>query len=54
MSYKESYTEQLREKCPAYLNHEYRFWKITECSLDEKNKNKAREILSNVVTLEDA
>ena len=46
--------EELREKCLAYLNYEYRFWRITECSLDEQDKNKAREVLSNVIQLEDA
>ena len=47
-------SEELREKCQAYLNHEYRFWRITECSLDEKDKNKAHEMLSKVIQLEDA
>ena len=23
---------EVRNKCPAFLNHEYRFWKILECS----------------------
>ena len=46
--------EELRESCLAYFHHDYRFWRITECSLDEQDKNKAREILSNVITLEDA
>ncbi len=47
-------SEELREDCPAYLNHEYRFWRITECSRDKQDKNKAREILSKVIQLEDA
>jgi hypothetical protein len=46
--------EETREHCLAYLHHDYRFWKITECSLGEQDKNKAREILSNVIKIEDA
>ena len=47
-------SEDSREKCPAYLNHEYRFWKVTECALGEEEKKKARKILSNAILLEDA
>jgi len=47
-------SENLKENCPAYLNHEYRFWKVTECPLDEDKKNRAQELLSNVIQLEDA
>ena len=47
---------EIREKCEAYLNHEYRFWKIpnVECKLDEEKRNKAREELTNAIKLENA
>jgi len=46
--------QETRENCPAYLNHEYRFWKVTKCSLDEEKEKAAREELSKVIELEDA
>jgi len=46
--------KETREKCEAYLNHEYRFWKVTECKLDKEKQEKAKEVLSNVIKLEDA
>ncbi|MHA1196549.1 MAG: hypothetical protein ACTSRH_11255, partial [Promethearchaeota archaeon] len=46
--------KEIREKCEAYLNHEYRFWKVTECKLNKEKQEKAKEILSNVIILEDA
>jgi len=45
-------SEELRANCPAYLNHEYRFWKVTECPLEEEKKKRVQEILSNVIKLE--
>ncbi len=46
----------IRVECPAFLNHEYRFWKISnmECKLDDEKRDKAREHLSNIIKLEDA
>ena len=44
----------LIKTCPAYLNHEYRFWKITECKLDQEKQKKILEELKNVIKLEDA
>ncbi|MHA1913203.1 MAG: 1-aminocyclopropane-1-carboxylate deaminase/D-cysteine desulfhydrase [Promethearchaeota archaeon] len=44
--------KEIREECLAYLNHEYRFWKITECSLDEKEREKAFKELDSVISLE--
>ncbi len=46
--------EDIRNKCPAYLNHEYRFWKIVECQLEECKKEKAIDYLSEIIQLEDA
>lgn len=46
--------KELRERCPAYLNHEYRFWKVSECSLDSEKIQKAKEELTRVIELEDA
>jgi D-cysteine desulfhydrase len=45
--------ENIRNKCPAYLNHEYRFWKVTECQLEESKKVKAKDYLNNILKLED-
>ena len=45
---------ETREKCPAYLNHEYRFWKVTKCSLGEEKHDFAKEQLANVIEFEDA
>jgi len=44
--------EKIREKCLAYLNHEYRFWKITECPLDEKKREEAFIYLNNAISFE--
>lgn len=44
---------EIREKCRAYLNQEYRFWKITKCSLDKTKSEKALEVLSKLIKLED-
>ncbi len=46
--------DDIKMDCPAYLNHEYRFWRIIECQHDEDSKNKAYEELNNVIKLEDA
>lgn len=44
----------LYDNMTAYLNHEYRFWKITNCKLDEQKQKKALEELRNVIKLEEA
>jgi len=46
--------EDIRNTCPAYLNHEYRFWKILECPLEESKKEQAIDYLSKIIQLEDA
>jgi hypothetical protein len=46
--------EEIRRGCPAYFNHEYRFWKITECLLEDNKKNHAFDELSRSIELEDA
>lgn len=46
--------EKMRVECPAYLNHEYRFWKITDCKLDKEKQNQIREKLEKVIELEEA
>ncbi len=46
--------EDTKKSCPAYLNHEYRFWKITDCLLDEQTQKKAIDQLKDVIKLEDA
>ena len=46
--------ENVRNKCEAYLNHEYRFWLVTECNLDENKRKKAYSELSKIITLEDS
>jgi len=45
--------ENIRIDCPAYLNHEYRFWKVTKCFLNNEKRNKAYELLKDVITLEE-
>ncbi|MFX0049558.1 MAG: 1-aminocyclopropane-1-carboxylate deaminase/D-cysteine desulfhydrase [Candidatus Hermodarchaeota archaeon] len=45
--------EDIRKDCEAYLNHEYRFWKVTECQLNESKKEKAINQLNKVIQLED-
>lgn len=44
--------EKIRNNCIAYFNHEYRFWKIVDCSLDENKREKAYRYLDNVIKLE--
>ncbi|MHA1459614.1 MAG: hypothetical protein ACTSQR_08140, partial [Promethearchaeota archaeon] len=46
--------EDIRNKCPAYLNHEYRFWKVTDCKLEKDKQSIIKEKLSKVINLEDA
>jgi len=45
---------EVRDKCPAFLNHEYRFWKILDCSQDEETKIKIQEEIEKAIPLEDA
>jgi len=45
---------KLRVECPAYFNHEYRFWKVTECKLNDESKKKALNKLKKVIELEDS
>ncbi|MHA1272110.1 MAG: 1-aminocyclopropane-1-carboxylate deaminase/D-cysteine desulfhydrase [Promethearchaeota archaeon] len=46
--------KELRESCPAYLNHEYRFWKITECKHGPEMQEKLKKEIESLITLEDA
>ncbi len=46
--------EEVRIECPAYLNHEYRFWKVAECKLPEEKKIEVQEKVRMVIELEDA
>ncbi len=46
--------EEIHKDCPAYLNHEYRFWTITECKLSDAKKEEAKTYLENVIQLEDS
>jgi D-cysteine desulfhydrase len=46
--------EEVRIECPAYLNHEYRFWKVAECKLPEEKKIEVQEKVRNVIELEEA
>ncbi len=46
--------EEVRIECPAYLNHEYRFWKVAECKLSEEKKIEIQEKVRMVIELEDA
>jgi len=46
--------KDLRNTCLAYLNHEYRFWKILECPLEESKKEQAIDYLSKIIQLEDS
>jgi D-cysteine desulfhydrase len=46
--------ENIKNTCPAYLNHEYRFWRVTDCLLDNEKQQKAFEELKNVIKIEDA
>jgi len=43
----------IRNKCPAYLNHEYRFWKVTECKLEKDKQSIIKEKLNKVIKLEE-
>ena len=45
--------EDIRNKCHAYLNHEYRFWKVTDCQLEESKKEKAINYLNKIIQPED-
>jgi D-cysteine desulfhydrase len=46
--------ENIKISCPAFLNHEYRFWKVTDCQLEEEKQDKAFKELKNLIKLEDA
>ncbi len=46
--------KEVRIECPAYLNHEYRFWKVAECKLPEEKKKEIQEKVRKVIELEDA
>ncbi len=46
--------EDIRNKCPAYLNHDYRFWRVSECQLEESKKEEAINYLNKIIQLEDA
>ncbi|MHA1670755.1 MAG: 1-aminocyclopropane-1-carboxylate deaminase/D-cysteine desulfhydrase [Promethearchaeota archaeon] len=46
--------EEVRMGCPAYLNHEYRFWKVAECKLPEEKKIEIQEKVRKAIELEDA
>ncbi|MFX0040747.1 MAG: 1-aminocyclopropane-1-carboxylate deaminase/D-cysteine desulfhydrase [Promethearchaeota archaeon] len=46
--------EDIKRSCPAYLNHEYRFWKVTKCQIEDQKQKKAFEELRNLIKLEDA
>jgi D-cysteine desulfhydrase len=45
--------EEIRNECSAYLNHEYRFWRVTECQLEESKKETAKNHLKKIINLED-
>jgi D-cysteine desulfhydrase len=45
--------KEIKNKCPAYLNHEYRFWKVTECKLEKDTHSIIKDKLSNVIKLEE-
>ena len=45
--------KETRESCPAYFNHEYRFWKVTKCKLSEEMKKLAKNKLNEMIKLED-
>ncbi len=46
--------EDIRNKCPAYLNHEYRFWKVTKCKLEKDKQVIIKEKLEKVIELEES
>lgn len=41
-----------REKCPAYLNQEYRFWEVVDCAIDEEKREYAKDQLKKIISLE--
>ncbi|MFO8018469.1 MAG: pyridoxal-phosphate dependent enzyme [Promethearchaeia archaeon] len=46
--------EDIRKTCPAYLNHEYRFWKLNvNCKMPSQEQEKAKQTLQNAVKIED-
>ncbi|MHA1479360.1 MAG: 1-aminocyclopropane-1-carboxylate deaminase/D-cysteine desulfhydrase [Promethearchaeota archaeon] len=47
-------SEDIRSTCPAYLNHEYRFWKVTDCKLEKDRQVIIKEKLEKVIELEDS
>ncbi len=46
--------EEIKNICSAYLNHEYRFWKVTECKLDDNKKKNAIKYLKEIIQIDDA
>ena len=46
--------EEIKNSCSAYLNHEYRFWKVTECKLGDNKKKKALNYLKEIIQIDDA
>jgi len=46
--------EDIKNSCSAYLNHEYRFWKVSECQLEESLKQKALNHLNKIIKLQEA
>jgi len=46
--------EKIKVECPAYLNYEYRFWKVSECKLEREKQEKVKTKLQKVINLEDA
>ncbi|MFW9951765.1 MAG: 1-aminocyclopropane-1-carboxylate deaminase/D-cysteine desulfhydrase [Candidatus Thorarchaeota archaeon] len=45
--------EHIKLECPAYLNHEYRFWKVAVCKSENSVRERAKEMLEKIITLED-
>jgi D-cysteine desulfhydrase len=45
---------EIKKTCSAYMNHEYRFWKVTECKLSESEKKTAFNNLNKAIELENA
>ncbi|MBD3253728.1 MAG: pyridoxal-phosphate dependent enzyme [Candidatus Lokiarchaeota archaeon] len=46
--------KETRENCPAYLNHDYRFWKVTDCKLSKEKIQKVKKILSRAIRIEES
>ncbi|MBD3214681.1 MAG: pyridoxal-phosphate dependent enzyme [Candidatus Lokiarchaeota archaeon] len=42
------------EECPTYLNHEYRCWKVKNCTEESREKCKAYKKLKDKIILEEA